>query len=233
MKKLIKIRDLLFFAIFFIPMIILALLFFGVLEIVGVIKIKGRNNIPHNSEGLLVISNHESFYEPIVLGYVFIKQIIANPIKNFPYSCPDFNNFNKWWWATFKERFIFFPRGEKRKCAIAFARAVCIIKKMRIIIIHPEGGRTGTNKTNKWYTSENGYRLRPFASGAMRLALETHCEVLPIWVRGFDKAMPIGSKLPKIWKKIEIHIGPTFKLEADQDGEKIFVEKLFQIADKL
>ncbi len=238
MKKLKKIRDATFFVLFLCPVIILALLFFGTLELLGVIKIHGRKNIPKYKEGLILATNHPSFYEPMVLGYVFIKYIIKNPIKNFPYSCPDFTNFNKWYWTTMKERFIFFPRGNKRKCAIALARAVRLLKRNRIVIIHPEGGRTSTNKTSEWHIAENGCRLRPLQPGAIHLALRTNCHILPGWVKGAEKAMPRGSKLPYFWKKIEIFLGEPFRLKGEdtkenlEKGKKIIVEKILALSKK-
>ncbi|MDP3003925.1 MAG: lysophospholipid acyltransferase family protein [Candidatus Azambacteria bacterium] len=235
-----KFRNALFFWLFFYPgIIILGWLFLGLLRLFGVIRIHNKHLIPEcPKEGLLLISNHPSCWEPFALNSLFIKQATFNPTKYFPYSTPDMKNYDKWYWTAFKNRFIFFPRGNQRACAIALARAGRLLKRGRIVIIFPEGGRTGTNKSDQWFVSEKGYRLRPLKSGAVRLALQTNCDVLPVWVKGAERVMPLGSKLPKFWRRIDIGIGPVFKLEGEDNkkdlekGTAKFVEKLLDLADE-
>lgn len=233
-----KFKNALFFWLFFYPGIIISWLFLGLLELFGVIRIHNKHFIPQHPKGLLLISNHPSLWEPIVLNYLFIRQAIFNPTKYFPYSTPDQKNYDKWYWTAFKNRFIFFPRGNQRACAIAHARTGRLLKRGRIVIIFPEGGRTGKNKSNEWFVSEKGYRLRPLKSGAAHLALQTNCDVLPVWVKGAERVMPLGSKLPKFWRRIDIRIGPVFKLFGEDNKENSnketakFVEKLLDLADE-
>ena len=229
----------LFWVSVYIALGVLGGLFLAPLELFGVIKIRNKHLVPKRPKGLMLISNHLSFWEPFVLPYLFIKRAFLNPIKYFPYSAPDLNNFDKWWWSLFKERFIFFPRGNNRGCEEAIIAAMELLELGRIFIIFPEGGRTGTNKTNKWEFSKSGkYKLRPLASGAIHLALRTHCDILPVWVEGSNKVMPIGSKLPKFWKPIVITIGSVFKLEGEDNkdgvllGKAIFTEKILELADQ-
>jgi len=240
MKKLKfkKLKNVFFFWVFFYPgVILLGWLFLGLLELFHVIRVHNRYLIPWHHKGLLLISNHPSVWEPFVLYCLFIRRATFNPIQVFPYSTPDLKNFDKWYWTTFKDHFIFFPRGDKRACAIAHARAQRLLKRGRIVIIFPEGGRTGTNPCDEWFVSKKGYHLRPLKDGAVRLALRTGCDVLPVWVKGAEEAMPRGSKLPKFWRRIDLFVGPAFKLKGEDNKEGIeqgtaeFIKNLLNLAD--
>ncbi|MCX6797798.1 MAG: lysophospholipid acyltransferase family protein [Candidatus Falkowbacteria bacterium] len=234
-----KIRNVFFFWLLLIPgIIIVGWLFLGALELFGVIRIHNKQLIPKRPKGLLLISNHPSFWEPFVLNYLFMKQMTLDPVKLFPYSAPDLKNFDKWYWSAFRDRFIFFPRGNQRGCAIAHARASRLLKRGRIVIMFPEGGRTSTNKCEEWFISRKGYRLRPLKPGAIRLALQTNCDVLPVWVKGAERVMPRGSRLPKFWRRIDITVGPVFKLKGGDNKEDLekgkaeFVKNLHALADE-
>ena len=234
-----KFKNALFFWLLLYPVIIISGWFFlGLLELFGVIRIRNKHFIPQHPKGLLLISNHPSCWEPFVLNCLFIKQATFNPTKFFPYSTPDLKNYDKWYWATLKDRFIFFPRSNRRACAIALARAGRLLKRGRIVIIFPEGGRTEKNKGDKWFVSEKGYRLRPLKSGAARLALQTNCDVLPVWVKGAERVMPQGSRLPRFWRRIDIRVGPVFKLEGEDNKENSdkgtakFIKNLLDLADE-
>lgn len=229
----------LFWLLLYPALIILGWLFLGSLNLLGVIKIRNKQHLPKHSKGLLLISNHPSFWEPFVLNYLFLRQATLNPTKCFPYSAPDLNNFDKWYWTTLKDHFIFFPRGNKRGCAIALARVARLLTRGKTVIIFPEGGRTGTNKCDKWFVSENGYRLRPLKPGAVRLALQTNCDVVPVWVKGAERVMPQGSKLPKFWRRIEITIGPPFKITGEdnkeniEQGTNLMIKNLLSLAENV
>jgi len=214
-------------------LIVLGWLFLGLLELCGAVRIHNKHLVPKSPRGLLVISNHPSFWEPFVLNYLFIKPATFSPTKFFPYSAPDLKNFDKWYWTTFKDRFVFFPRGDPRGCALAQAQAASLLQRGRIFIIFPEGGRTGTNRCDKWFYSAKGYRLRPLKSGATHLALQTGCDILPVWVKGAERVMPLGSRLPKFWRRIDIRVGPVFKLTGDdkEAGTAKLVESLLALAD--
>lgn len=234
-----KFKNALFFWLLLYPgIIILGWLFFGLLRLFGVVRIHNEQLIPKFPKGLLLISNHPSYWEPFVLNCLFIRQATFNPIRFFPYNAPDLKNFDKWYWTTFKNRFVFFPRGDQRDCAIAHARAGRLLRNGRIVIIFPEGGRTGTNKSDQWLVSKKGYRLRPLKSGATRLALQTNCDVLPVWVKGAERVMPLGSRLPKFWRRVDIGIGPVFKLEGEDNKENSikgtaeFTKILLDLADE-
>lgn len=216
--------------------------FFGVLYLLGIIKIKGWENVPLSYRcqfGLLMTSNHQSMWETFVLNILFMQHMIFHPKIFFPFSTPDKGNYDKWYWTLFKHRFIFFPRGSRKGCALALNETIEIIKRRRVVIMFPEGGRTDTNITNEWIISSKGYRLRSLKPGAAHVGLATGCDVLPVWVDGFQNAMPIGKTFPKFWKPVCIYVGQMYKLEGREDikedvekGTALIVAKILELADE-
>ncbi|MDP2944120.1 MAG: hypothetical protein Q8N57_00920, partial [bacterium] len=94
------------------------------------------------------------------------------------------------------------------------------------------------NKSDQWFVSKKGYRLRPLKSGATRLALQTNCDVLPVWVKGAERVMPLGSRLPKFWRRVDVRIGSIFRLEGEDNKENSikgtveFTKILLDLADE-
>jgi 1-acyl-sn-glycerol-3-phosphate acyltransferase len=222
--------------------IIICGLFLGLLWLFGIIRIKGWKNIPLSYEyfsGVLMTSNHLSMWETFVLNLLFMPHMIFNPKKFYPYGTPDKGNYDKWYWILFKHRFIFFPRGNRKGCVTALNEVVETVKRKRVVIMFPEGGRTGTNKTNEWVVSPKGQRLRPLKPGVAHVALMTGCDILPIWVDGFQYAMPIGTTFPKFWKRVYIYVGPMYKIDGDENNKEdmerataLIAAKILELADE-
>jgi len=239
MRRFKRFRDYFFFwSLVYLVIIIIGWLFLGSLRLFRVIRVHNKQLVPKRPQSLILISNHPSFWEPFFLHCLFVRAASINPVKFFPYSAPDLKNFNKWYWTAFKARFIFFPRGNKRGCALAQARALRVLKRGRILIIFPEGGRTSTNSGKGWLISTKGHKLRPLKSGASRLALQSGCDILPVWVKGAERAMPRGSKLPRFWRRVDVIVGETFRIKGEDSKENLekakdeMTKRLLALADQ-
>jgi len=77
------------------------------------------------------------------------------------------------------------PVDLEKKPWEALSSAAIILKSGNSIYIAPEGTR-----------SKDGAVL-PFKVGVGTLAVETKCPVIPVFIRGAEKALPRGSLLPK------------------------------------
>lgn len=238
MKRIKRFRDYFFFwSLVYLLIIVLGWLFLGSLHLLGIIRIHNKHLMPKRPQRLMLISNHPSFWEPFFLNFLFIKAATINPIKFFPYSAPDLKNFNKWYWTASKARFIFFPRGDQRGCVEAYTRALRVLRRGRNLIIFPEGGRTSTNTGSCWFYSAKGNKLRPLKNGAPRLALQSACDILPVWVKGAERAMPRGSKLPRFWRRVDVIIGEPFKVSGEDNKENLektkaeMVRRLLALSD--
>ncbi len=237
MKKVEKIkkikRELLIWTIAF-PLYLVSIVFFFGLRLFNCVVIHGWKNIPFWPKRLIIVSNHPSLWEPVLLNYLYCAQTLIWPFKFVPYSTPDLNNYNKWYWDLIKGRFIFVPRQRPAMRKYAFRRMREVLEKGKILILFPEGGRTGTNGTNNWlYSASSKNRLRPLTNGATKLAFQTDSPILIVWVKGSDKALPIGRFWPKFWKRTDIFVGSTINLVGNYKNTKDVKEGTKQIAETL
>jgi len=156
-------------------------------------------------EGLIVIYNHPSLWEPGAIvfllfpWFLFYKSLI-------PYSAPDKTNFyDKWWFWSVRLFCVPIVReGEGRVKSLK-----SLIKKMKkrrtVLFLAPEGGRTHKGKNFK--IIEDGEVVikskvqfpcvRRFQRGVSLLLQKTQAPVLPIWTEGGDKVIPNKDSFPK------------------------------------
>ncbi len=220
------------------PFGIILLFFLGLLRALNVINILHKERLSFNKRGLIVISNHPSLLEPIIIPLLFYKDYLISPIKLRPFSTPDKSNYyDKWYWYWML-RLLSVPidRGNRRSEVTAFFRMAEIINSEGILILFPEGGRTD-NGTDFHY-SRKGKRIRILKQGIASLISRTGASVLYIWVEGAEKVMPIvKDKLyvrPRLGR-VFIKIGKTVNFEKHISKEKIIQQiqtDLLELADE-
>jgi len=155
------------------------------------IQIKGRENIPKKG-GFILASNHLSYLDPVVLG-------VASPRKlNFMarddlFDVPIFGSFIRSLGA--------FPVKRNSPDISAFKETFKRIKQGKPVVVFPEGRR-----------SPDGKLLNPLP-GIGFLATHLSVPVIPSYIRGTDKALPMNSFLIRP-KKIKVYL-----------GEQIFIER--------
>jgi 1-acyl-sn-glycerol-3-phosphate acyltransferase len=186
----------------------------------GWIRISGFENLPQEGSVLLV-SNHPSLWEPIILPCLFFLQYWFPPVRRIPYCVADSKNYvDTWYWGGLKSRFISVTR-EKRKNRLAHRAIEQIIGVLKIggdIVFFPEGGRTG--KGEEFLYSCSGKPLRCLKPGIGKILCNVNCIVVPIWVDGAEKVLPIGEWFPRFWRGITITVGPPIVLEEIKDSTK-------------
>ena len=135
-------------------------------------KIKGENNILKNTK-FIIVSNHEHLIDPMYLLQPILKKL--NKKIHFLSSA-------RWWFLgeTICRKWAgCIPLFDRKQ---AYHESKKLIESGEIIGIFPEGGlrRTKTPKT-----------------GAVRLALETKTQILPIGLKSsyipFNSALNIGK----------------------------------------
>lgn len=160
-------------------------------------KVKGTNNIPTNSN-FIVVSNHEKLIDPLYLLYPILKKLnkkihfIATPT---------------WWFlgeTICRQWAGCIPLFSSEQ---AYKEAKELIKSGEIIAIFSEGGtrRTKNPKT-----------------GAIRLAIETNAPILPIGIKSsykpFSSTLNIGKLIylekgkKSLKKQARDLMGYTYKL---------------------
>lgn len=192
------------------------------LRLIGLLRVRGHG-LPRDLKSIMMVSNHPSLWEPIVLIGLFFSEYVFRP-KRVPWSTPDQRNYvDAWYWGFFRERFIPVPRGNPAGTRRARLRIITTLKRGGSVIIFPEGGRT--SKGDRFFFSRSGKRLREIKNGVGRIFCQTACTVVPVWVDGGEKVLPIGTWFPRVWRGMTITIGKSFRGERRENPEKEDLER--------
>lgn len=139
---------------------------------------EGLENIPQKTN-FIVVANHTSFLDPILIGAAMPKRIYWIALRDF-YHLPVLR------WIM--KKFDALPTGG------ASDKLVYLINKNKNVGLFPEGTRTfdGT--------------LKEFKRGAALVALKTGRPILPCAILGAYEVLPRTSKLPR-FHPIKVKIG--------------------------
>jgi long-chain acyl-CoA synthetase len=156
-------------------------------------KVSGLKNLPKTP--CIIISNHESYLDFILLGYVLRKKAGIN--------------FTFWaktkvikhiLWKTYSNIFStieVYENGTNRKLN---ELSIQVINGGSYVCIFPEGRRT-----------RNG-ELQNFKEGYLYLAAAGAIEIVPVFLENTFKAWPMHQKLPKP-KRCNITFLPSFHVQ--------------------
>lgn len=162
---------------------------------------KYRKNPEVFKNGLIVVSNHPSLLEPIIVSGLFWKHYFWHPIKLSPWNVPEEKNYKNKWWQWASARIIWVNRSSPQKARETFNKIKNVLKLGGVIVIFPEGGRTEGGSTSPvsksdFFYSEKGKKIRQLKEGVGLLARVTNVPLLFLWSEGSEKIMPnISGKL--------------------------------------
>lgn len=209
------------------------------LEAFGRIKFLHFERFPIWEEKLIMVSNHPSLLEPVILplaGFPWMNfPWIFSPLwsrvkfslywfkelqKEFslykkltPANVSDRQNFyDPPFWRLFQGINVPVNRNGRAQGRISTVSALReILENGGRVLVFPEGTRTFKAIRKGRITSTNGKEVGKLKDGAGWLALSTGARVLPIWVEGTDKVLPNNKlPLPRLWHRIIIKIGNPF-----------------------
>lgn len=163
------------------------------------ITIIGRENIPTGA-AVVYCANHLSYLDPpaLVVALGGGPRFLA---KSSLFRIPLFG------WAMRLEGDLAIERDSPRRAARSLARAVEAMRRGISFVVFPEGGR-----------SRDG-RLQPFHSGAFRLAIRARAPVVPLAIRGSERALRPGSLLIR-GGPIHVVIGQAIPTEGMAPGSQ-------------
>ncbi len=170
-----------------------------IFKIFFALTISGKEKIPRK-QGAVIVSNHLSYLDPIVLGLTSSRKI------NYMAKEELFKNFLFRWVIT---KLGAFPVKRGRVDRLAYQKVLDLVKRDEIIALFPEG------------TRGRGEKIGILQKGAVKLIFKTNLPVIPIIIKGTEKALPRGRKMIKL-SKIKVYIGNPLKI----NKESIFYEKL-------
>lgn len=209
------------------------------LEAFRIIKFQHFNRYPIWEEKVIVISNHPSLLEPVILplmGFPWMNfPWVFSPLwlrikpslnwarefreeffltkKLIPVSVPDKRNYyDKAYMGLIRELNIPVKRDGTASDRMATVLALKeVLEQGGRIILFPEGGRT--YKAKEKIKSPKGRALGKLKEGAALLAILTGAKIVPVWIEGSDKFLPNDKfPLPRFWHRITINIGKPFTL---------------------
>jgi 1-acyl-sn-glycerol-3-phosphate acyltransferase len=160
------------------------------------LKTTGSENIPPGS--VLLASNHVSHLDPPLIA-ISIRRQIRHMAKKELFS----NGFLRWYMTTIGT--ILVDRGNGKQ---ALADAVAALREGSAVCIFPEGTR-----------SKDGVLSRGRA-GAVVIAIQADCPILPMAIIGSERAMTKGSSKIKA-VPVSLAFGSPYKIDYAGDRENI------------
>ena len=217
---------------------ILGGIIFFIFRLTKRIEIEGykiKKFIP-SKEGLIIIYNHPSLWEPGVLPFLLFPFFLFS-LKFTPYSTPDKKNFfDKWWFWPI--RLMCIPIDRQKARSEALRKMIRKVNQGKIVIVAPEGGRTDNGEEFKILKDgqiiikeknellpeeKNLPKIRRFQRGFSAFLNLTKANLVPIWTEGGDKVISIPPKgavpkgpyflVPNLKEKTIIKIGKRIKIK--------------------
>lgn len=164
---------------------------FILLRLTGRIKVAGSENLKKSKRGTLIISNHGSIVDSIVIASLYFPWFLIHPLKGFLWNTPDKKNFLTYGISSWILRFlrmIPIDRDSKNpdRNKLAVEKIIQVLNRGQIVIIFPEGGRT-QKQLVKRTSPLKGKEIGAFKHGVERIIQKCDCTVLPIWHEGTEK----------------------------------------------
>lgn len=160
------------------------------------LKIEGTQYIPSRGP-LFVLINHVSILEPLALGIAMVNRQVLPGVHIFTVAKKEL--FSSAPFAWFLNSIGMFPIDREHTDMAAMRTMLTILKQNKMIAMAPEGSR-----------SPNG-QLQAFQPVVAKIAITRQVPILPVGASGAEKALPLGSKIPRS-HPILLRFGPVFEL---------------------
>ncbi len=170
------------------------------------IRVEGTENI---TEGPFIIApNHQSAMDPLLVISAFDRKTLDNT-----YFFAKKKHFTQKWRQFMAERHNIIVMDIQRDLHDSLMKMGSVLTQGKNIIIFPEGTRT---KDGKLGAFKNSFSL---------LSVNLGIPILPVAIKGADRALPKSSRFPRYFTKIRIRFLPLIKPEersADELRELVY-----------
>jgi len=147
------------------------------------LKVTGQEDIPQDGP-FIIVANHSSLLDPVILGVSVRPKVIFVAAAYL---------FKIGWLGYMLRKFNSIP-VQRENDIKAIKQSLKILKRGGVLGIFPEGG-IDRQKNNL-----------PVRAGAAYLATKIGVPIVPIRIKGADKALPRGAKFIRSLNKIEVEI---------------------------
>lgn len=152
----------------------------------------GTRNIPADGP-VLFLSNHQSFYDPVVIGFGASKRHFYSLGRSTLFQTPIARLFERVSNSIAVEQ----GAGDVK----AMKKCIEVLKEGQALMLFPEGARTLTGEVEK------------FETGAMLIIKRAKPTVIPVAVEGVYDVWPRGQKKPKWSGRLGVMYGEPISAE--------------------
>jgi len=171
---------------------------FVILKAVCQIKAYGRENIPKKG-GFILASNHISYLDPPAVGVACPRRLNYMAREDL-FSSPRIS------WLYYRWRA--FPVKRNSADLSAIKEAMRRVKSGQGLLLFPEGAR------------QAGGVLGKPEPGVGFLVSKINAPVIPVFIKGTNKAMPKGAKSIRM-AKVEVYFGKQISMERSMSYQEI------------
>lgn len=165
------------------------------------LRIEGTEYIPDHGP-LFATINHVSFLEPFALGIAMVERGVYPGIDIWTVAKKEL--FESPPLASFFRTIGFFPIDREHSDMPAMRTMLNFLRQNKMIAVAPEGTRSPTGQ------------LQEFQPVLAKIAVSRHIPILPVAASGAERAMPVGSPIPRPIP-ITLRFGPVFELSEFYD----------------
>lgn len=160
----------------------------------------GRDHVP-KKPNTLFLSNHLSMIDSFLVGLcAFYPESLFRP-SLLPWNPAAEENFYRdCFISLFSDNWKCIPIKEGRRDLSSLTKMEAALQTSPLLIF-PEGTRSRDGSIGK------------AKGGAGLLILEAKPSVVPVCIVGMDKVLPVGSIIPRPFKKIFVYYGPPMDLK--------------------
>jgi len=169
------------------------------------LKVTGQENIPQNGP-FIIVANHSSLLDPIILGISIKPKIIFIAAAYL---------FEIGWLGYLLRKFNSIP-VQRENDIKAIKQSLKILRQGGVLGIFPEGG-IDRQKNNL-----------PVRAGAAYLATKVGIPIVPIRIKGADKALPRGAKFIRSLNKIEVEIKKPIYCSRQTHKDKEIIKRVVE-----
>jgi len=177
------------------------------------VRVTGTENIPPTGP-VIIASNHQAFCDSLFIPLVVPRRV------TFVAKADYFRSWKtRWFFRAISQ--IPMERGGGKASMQSLNEAVELLRSGGVLGIYPEGTRPPDDRLHRGRT------------GVARLVVASGCPVLPVGVRGTRAVQPIGKKMLRPFKTVEIRFGEPIDFcsrYGDRLGDRLVLR---QITDEL
>ena len=155
------------------------------------LRVEGARHCPRKG-GCVVVSNHQSFYDPPLVGVALPRMLIYTPRATLKAS---------WFYRIVTRGLDLEPVARDGRDVGAARRMIERVRDGEVLVLFPEQTRTRDGS------------LGTITPGFHMIAAHAPAPVLPVLIEGAFEAWPRTDKRPHWGRRIRIRVGPPLEVK--------------------